>query len=152
MARNGGLIKSFSVGATGAQFGIKEQNDCVVRAFANVTGMPYIEAYEIFERAGRKCGQGTATSIYAPIYAKYNIKPKAAFGTTSRALWYKSYYKIPHLRGCTLGSMLKSGVLDNGKFIVAVDGHHFAVIDNEIIDKGYNRLGMSVTCVFQLEE
>jgi len=152
VARNGGSIKSFSFGATGAQFGIKEQNDCVVRAFANVTGMPYIEAHEIFERAGRIRGKGTPTKIYAPIYARYNIKPKAAFGTTSGAIFYKSYYKIPHLRGCTLESMLKSGVLDNGKFIVSINGHHFAVIDNEIIDNGYNRLGSSVTCVFQLEE
>ena len=146
------FIASAARGVSSTEFGFSEQNDCVIRAFCNVTDVPYLEAFDMFKRAGRVNGSGTSATIFGPIFKQYAITPKAAFGTTNAAMYYSQFFKIPRLRGCALESMIRSGVLDNGKFIVAVRGHVFAVIDNEIIDKGVNAAELSVAAVFQLEE
>lgn len=149
MAKYSEPIKSVAVGAFARKYGIDDSNNCVVRAFCNVTGMFFTEAYEMFKRAGRKDHEGTHSRVFGPIYKEHGLIPKAAFGTTQEAYGYQNTFKIPRLSGITLGNLLRSGVLNEGKFVVAVRGHVFAVIDGEIIDTGDNPSGKSVVCVFE---
>lgn len=43
--------------------GIKDTNDCAVRAYALFKGIPYAEAHALFKKEGRKNGRGTSFTI-----------------------------------------------------------------------------------------
>jgi hypothetical protein len=96
--------------------GMSEKNDCTVRAFAIVSGKPYKDVHKVIETFGRKNGKGLA---------KCNKKVQPI----SKAL------------GINLKQVCRSGSLKkliennpNGKMLVLVRKHAFAVVDGIVED------------------
>jgi hypothetical protein len=96
------------------QSGIKDDNNCTIRAFAIAYGMSYKDAHYMGELAGRPNGEG---------YWMWKIMEKAAeFGYE-----YKEYNGYD-----TLATFLKKNPI--GRYICVRKGHAFAVINGKIYD------------------
>lgn len=91
----------------------KERNDCVVRSYATVTGLPYTDAYRILQLWGRLENKGVHVRPF--IRSELNFFP----------------FTI-HDERTTIRKFLLSNY--RGKFIVVVRRHAFAVIDGVIYD------------------
>jgi hypothetical protein len=54
-------------GRVGDGFG-HEKSDCVIRAYAIAKQIPYAEAHQIFEKAGRKNNHGTSLNTVSSVF------------------------------------------------------------------------------------
>ncbi|GAC1494269.1 MAG: hypothetical protein NVS1B13_24690 [Flavisolibacter sp.] len=109
--------------------------DCVTRAIAIVTGMPYKDIYEILSKGNAEQRK-----------SKYDKKSKAGVRTASRGInvnrkWFRDLMKSFGLKwqptmfvgqGCKVH--LNANELPKGKLIVSVSKHWVAVIDGVIQD------------------
>ena len=121
MQSDGGLTRS----------GIKDDNNCTIRAFAIAFEMPYKDSYYMGELAGRPHGEG---------YWMYKIMDKAKeFGYSSIELNFKG----------TLGQFLKKN--NTGRFICVRKGHAFALINGKIYDNIANPSQCKLIRVFRVE-
>jgi len=112
--------------------------DCVCRAVAIASGIPYKEVY-------KKLAEGMAMSC--------GIK-SARNGVTTRAKWFKDYMRsigfewvatMQYGKGCKVH--LKSDELPKGNIICRVTRHYVAVIDGVIHDT-YNPSRDGTRCVY----
>lgn len=101
--------------------GIKDQNDCTIRALAASAGIPYAYAHKIGREAGRKNKKG----FHPEILLKY---AKKEYGITYKKKRYKSV---------TIQRFIKENPL--GRYYVATNTHAFAIINGTIHDTGLNR-------------
>ena len=108
--------------------------DCVTRAVAIATGLPYREVYD-------RLAEGNATQRITKRSAKSDGKRTAREGISVRRKWYKDYLKsmgwwwVPTMQigsGCKVH--LKADELPPGRLIVTVSKHIVAVIDGVIHD------------------
>lgn len=126
-----------------------EDYDCAVRALANCAEITYAEAHTVFKEHGRINGKPTNSLVIDSVYRKYNIKMIACFGTTKNAEWNRQM-GVKHCRGITIKNILK--VITEGRFIVELRTHVFAVVDGDVIDDCEMQGGCSVTGLYKLEE
>lgn len=118
---DGGLQKS----------GIKDKDNCTIRAFAIGFGIPYKDAYLMGELAGRSHGEG---------FWMYKIMDKA------REYGYDSI----ELNGYgTLSQFVKKN--NTGRFICVRRGHAFALIDGKIYDAIANKGQCKLIRVFKID-
>ena len=106
----------FTDGGRSAAGFSEEKNDCVVRSYAIATGLEYKEAYRLLEIWGRK--QNTGVMLIHFIASEKNFFPHI-FTDCKR-------------KNLTVGRFIKEN--PNGKYIVAIKGHAFAVIDGIVHD------------------
>lgn len=108
--------------------------DCVTRAVAIATGLPYADVYDALARgnAGQRKGKREHWSAG---------KRTASFGINTRRKWFKDYLTAlgwkwtPTMSigaGCTVH--LRADELPPGRLVVAVSRHYCAVIDGIIHD------------------
>jgi len=110
--------------------GIKDKDNCTIRAFAIAFGMPYKDAHFMGELAGRPHGEG---------YWMYKIMDKAReFGYQSEEL--DDYG--------TLAQFLKKN--PRGRFICVKSGHAFAVIEGKIYDEVTNAPQCKLIRIFKV--
>jgi hypothetical protein len=116
--------------------------DCVCRAIAIATGMPYQQVYDLLNARGagertskRKRGVSSArTGVYKP--------------TTKKLLTDMGWVWTPTMHigsGCTVH--LRSDELPSGRLIVSVSRHLCAVIDGVIHDT-YDPTRSGMRCVY----
>jgi hypothetical protein len=127
-----------------------EALDCAVRALANATEKTYAECHDIFKQNGRESGKATKHNIVHQTYISNGMRLVCSFGTTNDARYVTAVYGVPNLKGTTLAKILKS--LQDGKFIVSVRSHVFAVIDGDVIDNQVLSGAQSVTALYEVIE
>ena len=115
-----------------ASSGIKDNNNCTIRALSIASGIPYDEAFEIGKEAGRKTGRGFHTRKLMA-YARKN-------GIEFRKMKYKSI---------TLQKFLALGLV--GRFVVKRRGHAFAIISGVIHDGLVNPPMSRLTEIYKVE-
>jgi hypothetical protein len=108
-----------------AAAGFKGQTrDCVTRAIAIVTELPYIEVYDNINKyckARKKCKGNSRTGVFKQEYNKY-----------LNELGYTWQPTMSIGSGCKVH--LRSDELPTGRLIVRVSGHMVAVINGVIND------------------
>ena len=96
----------------------QDNNDCVVRALANASGMAYADAFELCESAGRKTGRGMNIKLWLPLFEKHIGVEKSGY-----------------LSGFgTIKSLSKKMTEKGGTYIVRVRGHLAVFKDGEWVD------------------
>jgi hypothetical protein len=126
-----------------------EDNDCTVRALANCLGLPYKLAHRFLAKAGRQPKQGMKVTDWQPVYERFGIKLKSVHGSTKGARFMAHKYKIEQQPGITLEKLLPS--LQQGRYVIKIRGHVFAVVGGKVLDYGYNAAGSRVQAVYKLE-
>lgn len=115
----------------------KQQNDCTVRAFALVMGIPYDTSYDLLRAAGRKASRAFDIEKYCRSHT-YD-QP------TEGRRWYFHLEKMGLYKGQRYGRATTKGATryrlmdflkDNptGQFMVGTAGHIFAVLDGVVHD------------------
>ena len=109
--------------------------DCVTRAVAIATGLPYHEVYD-------RLAEGNATQrITKRTSAKIAGKRTASHGISTERKWFKDYLKsmgwrwVPTMHigsGCRVH--LKADELPSGRIMVRLSRHYTVVIDGVIHD------------------
>jgi hypothetical protein len=108
-----------------------QAGDCVTRALAIATGLPYVNLYEALS-AGSRAQRLTSRS---------KAKASARNGVNTRRKWFTDFMQalgwrwVPTMQigqGCKVH--LAQGELPAGRLIVAVSKHYVAVIDGVIHD------------------
>jgi hypothetical protein len=118
---DGGLQKS----------GIKDKDNCTIRAFALGFGMPYKDAHYMGEIAGRNHGEG---------FWMHKIMNKAReFG----------YEFCEYKAEMTLKKFLDTYPL--GRYICVRSGHAFAVIDGKVYDEITNAPNCKIYRIFRIK-
>jgi hypothetical protein len=141
------VIKSDSKGVERFQ---GEENDCTVRALANVLGMPYKLSHGILAKAGRKPRHGMVVSDWQPVYERLGLKLLSVHGNTKGARFVSHKYNIERQAGITLEKMLPR--LQHGRYVLKVRGHVLAVVEGKVLDYGHNLAGTRVAAVYKLEK
>ncbi len=106
-----------------------ERNDCTVHALAALLGIPYIEAYVKMLELGRK--------------------PKRGFH------WYKvakhfGLVETPWLHRRRVHSVVQDPSVKQGRYVVQVPRHVFAIVDGVIHDTGNPRPARIVKKVWRM--
>jgi hypothetical protein len=114
-------LKTNATDAGRSRSGIRDKNDCTIRALAISAGIPYEYAHKIGREAGRKNGKG-----FHP--KKLLAHAKKEYGITSQKKRYKSV---------TIQRFIKEN--PSGHYYVATNNHAFAIINGTIYDTGLNR-------------
>lgn len=140
-------IKSES---TGAQRFDNEAKDCTVRALANAAGMPYKLAHRIMSKAGRKQGKGMYFEPLHDVYSRLGFRLLGVYGDTKEAKYIGRFLQMDRQQGMTLAKAMNR--LQQGRYIVKVSGHVFAVVDGKVLDYGDNPAGSRVQALYRLEQ
>lgn len=125
-----------------------DTGDCVTRAVAIASGLPYIEVYEAL-------AHGNATQRRG----KWERRTKAGKRTASHGInttrkWFKDYMRSLGFEwvsvvgigtGCT--THLKADELPEGRLVVALSKHYSAVVDRVVHDT-YNPSRGGTRCVY----
>lgn len=129
-----------------------EANDCTVRALANAAGLPYNIAHRVLAKAGRKPKRGAPLEAMTAAYKRMGFVTQSIHGTTkcARYLAKKIETSVEVQRGISLAYMLPR--INDGRYIVLVRGHVFAVVNGKVLDYGDNPAGCSVVAVYKLEK
>jgi len=127
--------------------------DCVTRAIANATGLPYAEIYD-------KLAEGNANQRLSK--RQKNKRPKSASnGVNVDRKWFKDYMKdlgfiwtpTMHIgEGCKVH--LKASELPKGRLVISLSKHYTAMIDG-VINDIYDPSRDGTRCVYgywKLEE
>lgn len=107
-----------------------ETGDCVTRAIAIATGMPYVEVYNLVNTVSKETvrvikGRTKQSSARVGVYKD----------TTRAVMDYLGWRWVPTMavgRGCT--THLKADELPKGRIVVKVSRHLAAVIDGVLFD------------------
>jgi hypothetical protein len=130
---------------------IDEDKDCTVRALANAAGLPYNIAHRVLEKAGRKPKRGATLEVLTAAYKRMGFVTQSIHGSTKQARYLSQRIEtsMPVQRGISLQYMLPR--INDGRYIVLVRGHVFAVVNGKVMDYGDNPAGCSVVAVYKLE-
>jgi len=124
-----------------------EHNDCVVRAATAASQRPYPEVHEIFARHGRENGKGVGTKASLPAFAELGMRyvqcehrfthswvPGHEFYSRKHGYggWRDSHHSCVQRTDMTVAKFLRTH--REGRFVVYVKGHAFAVINGQIWD------------------
>lgn len=137
-------------GYVASDFGLSDNNDCVVRAFANVGVDTYPTVRAALFRMGRKQFKGTSV-VTTRQFAKMHGATITALGESGkrREMWTK-YHNCgadnADTKGCTVANISKR--FPKGRHIVSVRGHVFALVNGRIIDTHACRPGTRVIGVY----
>ena len=112
--------------------GIKDKNNCTIRALSIACGIPYEEAFLIGKEAGRKTGHG--------FYTQKLMKQARKNGIDFKKMNYKSI---------TLQKFMDLGLV--GRFIVKRRGHAFAIISGVIHDGILNPPMSRLTEIYKVD-
>lgn len=115
--------------------GLREKDDCVVRAVAVATSQPYERVHVMFKRAGRKDGRTFGFRVW--MHGRKRINRHSV-----RDVRLEVGEK-------TVGGLLKANL--QGRFIARVRRHVFAMIDGVVFDTQVTPLGCRITHLWRVE-
>lgn len=141
-------IQPVDVGYMPTDFGIKDKNDCAIRALANVSTMTYPEAHARMTQLGRRKNRGTPWAALHTAYTEAGAKSVSYFG--DKMLKLSNRHNVNHFKN---GFTLKTFVTKKtkGKHIVLVKGHALAVCNGAVIDMFASRAGKRVIAVYSFD-
>ena len=118
-------------GRAAAGYTGKKLGDCVTRAVAIATGLPYLEVYD-------RLSEGNRTERRTKGQTK---RTTAGYGVFTSRLWFKRYMEsLGFAWTATMGIgtgckvHLRDGELPMGRLVVSVSRHMVAVIDGVVHD------------------
>jgi hypothetical protein len=141
-------IKPLDVGYIPTDFGIKDKNDCAIRALANVSALSYPEAHTRITQLGRRKNRGTPWAALHTAYTEAGAKEVAYFGNKMFRLSVKHNVKLFD-KGFTLKTFVSKKPI--GRHIVLVKGHALAVCNGSVIDTFASRAGKRVIAVYSFD-
>ena len=142
------IIKPADVGYIPAEFGIKDKNDCAIRALANVSTMTYPEAHARMTQLGRRKNRGTPWEALHTAYTEAGAKDVAYFG--SKMVKFSTKHNVKHFKqGFTLKTFVSKR--PKGRHIVLIRGHALAVCNGAVIDTFASRAGKRVIAVYSFD-
>lgn len=120
------------------------QANCTFRALAHATGKSYAETRKILlavVSSNHPEQRGVLWLDFCACLINLRIKPPVVFGTgqTQKEILRGSKLRGKQpttARGCTLKTLLESGVVSQGRYIIGIREHAFALIDGRIYDHG----------------
>ena len=148
-------MSKYTLASSNGQTNVGNHHDCVVRALANVTGYDYEAAEQICKQYGREHNSGMKCSLHTKMFLDHGFKLVGCFGKTLTASTVEHFYKkhtgkTPEFfPGISVGRAME--IMREGKYIVIIHGHAFAVIDGKLIDKGPIRSRSYVCAIWILE-
>ena len=102
-----------------------EMRDCAIRAIAIAAERPYDEVHRVFQQLGRKDKHRTSRRILTEAmrlcWGRYQVTPESISSDK------------------TVGQLVETH--PEGRFVVRVPGHLFAMIEGVIIDCAKDRVG-----------
>lgn len=116
--------------------------DCTIRALANASGIDYDTIAEWAKtNVGYVVNRGLYNEQILKLYRHFGFDIKGVFGTTQCA---KAWPYVPGInpstlkryKGRTVENLMYS-MPANKTYIVEIRGHVFAVVNGEIVDRGY---------------
>ena len=141
-------IKPLDVGYIPTDFGIKDKNDCAIRALANVSALSYPEAHAKMTQLGRRKNRGTPWAALHTAYTEAGAKEVAYYG--SKMVRFSAKHKVKHFdKGFTLKTFVSKKPV--GRYIVLVKGHALAVCNGSVIDTFASRAGKRVIAVYSFD-
>lgn len=96
-----------------------ETNDCAVLALHWAAGISYNEAHAIYDRLGRKQGEG------ATVWMTIEAVEKAGFKAKTTRMRF-----VP----LAVADWIRNKMFGTGRVLVIIPDHVFAVVDGEVID------------------
>lgn len=96
-----------------------EDHDCAVESCSILTGLPYSVVHQCFRKHGREDNSATPWDIIEEVYKDLR------FPLTERI----EFDPAP-----TVNRLLREKLLPQGRWLVYITGHVFAVVDNETSD------------------
>ena len=123
---------------------LKENNDCVVRAFMSALDIPYLQAHSFVKKyLKREDRRGVYTMVHSAnvIGRVKNGKRVSLLGASPNyvsSLKRFSKKRVKELsnprykakRGYTVGSFMEN--FDKGRYVVLVDGHALAIVNGRL--------------------
>ena len=114
--------------------------DCVTRAIAIVTGIPYREVYNNLNELNKEMGYWNSHKLKKTVYGNTYVKKSSARTGVQRKVFDKylkslGYEWVPTMKigiGCKIH--LRKNELPKGKLIIRVSKHLTAMIDSVIND------------------
>ena len=141
-------IKPVDVGYIPTDFGIKDKNDCAIRALANVSTMTYPEAHARMTQLGRRKNRGTPWKALHTAYVEAGAKDITYYG--DKMAWHSTNHNVKHFKqGFTLKTFVSKR--PKGRFIVVIRGHALAVCNGAVIDTFASRAGKRVMAVYSFD-
>lgn len=140
-------IEPISKGASSIGL-FQEKNDCAVRALANASKIPYLDAHKLLSKHGRESKGGCNTYTYHSAYTEAGLTLIGVYGTTNATNYFRRYLICAHLKGCTLKNVMED--LKWGSYVVIIRGHALAVVNGNIIDSSYNKANSRVVAVYKV--
>jgi hypothetical protein len=115
-----------------ANSGIKDGNNCTICALSTAVGIPYNEAFAIGQKAGRKTGKGFNTKKLMETARKMGV-----------------VYRKIKCGSITIQKFIKK--YPEGRYIVRISRHAFAIIDGTIYDHQENGAMCRITDIWKVE-
>lgn len=144
-------LKTHEVGYISSDFGIKDKNDCAIRAIANVsTGVSYVTLRQQMMDMGRRVNKGTPWHILDRVYREQGAKITLLWGKAGMKLKDHIEYSAITEEGITLSRFIDTH--PTGRHIVVVRGHALALINGKIIDTVNNKAGKRVMASYYFGE
>lgn len=144
-------LNSHEVGYISDEFGIKDKNDCAIRAIANVsTGVSYVTLRQQMMDMGRRVNKGTPWHILDRVYREHGAKTTLLWGKAGRKMMRLVNYSAITEEGITLKRFVDTH--PTGRHIIIVRGHALALINGKIIDTFNNKAGKRVMASYYFGE
>ena len=140
-------IRPTAIGATSADAGLIDRNDCTVRALSNASGMEYAKAHALLADVGRVNGHGLRITAYHSVYLKAGFSA-AFYGPKGRALRARLGMVGTDAKGMTIGKFCEKH--PTGRHIIIIPGHALAVVNGQILDTGANKSLSNIQTVYTL--
>jgi len=142
------VIKPADVGYVPTEFGIKDKNDCAIRALANVSTMTYPEAHARMTELGRRKNRGTPWVALHTVYTEAGAKDIAYYG--GKMVRLSTKHNVKHFeKGFTLKTFVSKR--PKGRHIVLIKGHALAVCNGAVIDTFASKAGKRVIAVYSFD-
>lgn len=127
-----------------------EANDCTVRALANVSGMPYSIADRVLSAEGRRSRRRCGLEAMHAAYKRMGLELQAVYGEDRTARYMQQRIAPGSIlqQGSTIGTQIKT--MTQGRYIVLIRGHVFAVVDGKVLDYGNIAAGSRIQAVYKL--
>jgi hypothetical protein len=128
-----------------------EEKDCTVRALANVLSAPYPLIHKVLAKAGRKPRRGVVFDHWHPVYTRLGLRLLSVHGRSRASKYIAGKVQgVDVSDGCTLGRLLPT--LQQGRYVVKIQQHVFAVVDGKVLDYSAMSDGCRVHAVYKLEQ
>lgn len=144
------FIANSHIGYLAKDFGIKDKNDCAVRAIANVSPIPYPELRQRMLELGRSVNRGTPWSALNKMYKEQGAKDITLWGKDGNKLEFWTDYDRKVKTGITVANFIKAH--QKGRYIVVIRKHAFALVNGQIIDCVKNKAGSRVMASYYFGE